>query len=224
MLDGMAEFANNVMPLVGTKPVFPGPKLDGPSLFALLDQEKVTAAWGVPTVWLGLAAEMRKQGRAPAGLEIVLTGGSAAPGPLIRELETDFGLNIIHGWGMTEMSPVGSLTLLDEGMKRAPAEQRLGWKNSQGRRLFGCDLKIVDADGNRLPHDGVAFGELLVRGAAVMSAYFNDEAASTASHDAEGWLRTGDVARIDPDGFLYIVDRTKDVIKSGGEWISSIDL
>ena len=192
------------MPLVGTKPVFPGPKLDGASLFTLMDNEKVTAAWGVPTVWL--------------------TGGSAAPGPLIRELETEYGLNVVHGWGMTEMSPVGTLTVLDQGMKKQPAEKRLAMKNSQGRRLFGCDIKIVDDDGNRLPHDGVAFGELLVRGAAIMSAYFHDEAASAASHDAEGWMRTGDVARIDPDGFLYIVDRTKDVIKSGGEWISSIDL
>ncbi|GHD46145.1 long-chain-fatty-acid--CoA ligase [Thalassobaculum fulvum] len=212
------------MPLVGTKPVFPGPKLDGASLFSLMDNEKVTAAWGVPTVWLGLAAEMRKQGRAPAGLEIVLTGGSAAPGPLIRELETEYGLNVVHGWGMTEMSPVGSLTVLDQGMKKQPHDARLALKNSQGRRLYGCELKIVDADGARLPHDGVAFGELLVRGPAVMSAYFNDAEASAASHDAEGWMRTGDVARIDPDGFLYIVDRTKDVIKSGGEWISSIDL
>ena len=214
-----------LMPLTGTKAVFPGPRLDGASLFALMDQEKVTAAWGVPTVWLGLAAEMRKQGRAPAGLEIVLTGGSAAPGPLILELETEYGLNVVHGWGMTEMSPVGSLTVLNERMRRQSRAERLPYKTSQGRRLFGCDLKIVDADGARLPHDGEAFGELLVRGGAVMSAYFNDDGSGGgASHDAEGWLRTGDVARIDADGFLYIVDRTKDVIKSGGEWISSIDL
>ncbi|MEQ8398682.1 long-chain-fatty-acid--CoA ligase [Thalassobaculum sp.] len=213
-----------LMPLTGTKIVFPGPRLDGPSLFTLLDQENVTAAWGVPTVWLGLAAEMRKQGRAPAGLQVVLTGGSAAPGPLIRELELNYGLNITHGWGMTEMSPVGSLTVLNEKMRKQPREEQLPYKASQGRRLFGCDLKIVDEDGKRLPHDGVAFGELLVRGPAVMSAYFNDDDANAASHDAEGWLRTGDVARIDPDGFLFIVDRTKDVIKSGGEWISSIDL
>ena len=214
-----------LMPLTGTKAVFPGPRLDGASLFALLDQEKVTAAWGVPTVWLGLVAEMRKQGRAPAGLEIVLTGGSAAPGPLIRELEASFGLDVVHGWGMTEMSPVGSLTLLNERMRRQTRAERLPYKTSQGRRLFGCELKIVDADGNRLPHDGEAFGELLVRGAAVMSAYFNDDGSGGgATHDAEGWLRTGDVARIDADGFLYIVDRTKDVIKSGGEWISSIEL
>jgi len=214
-----------LMPLTGTKAVFPGPRLDGASLFALMDQEKVTAAWGVPTVWLGLAAEMRKQGRAPAGLEIVLTGGSAAPGPLIRELESSYGLDVVHGWGMTEMSPVGSLTLLNERMRRQTRAERLPYKNSQGRRLFGCELKIVDADGNRLPHDGEAFGELLVRGGAVMSAYFNDDGSGGgASHDADGWLRTGDVARIDPDGFLFIVDRTKDVIKSGGEWISSIEL
>src|SRR3546814_20281949 len=109
-------------------------------------------------------------------------------------------------------------------MRREPHPTRICYKNAQGRRLFGCELKIVDADGNRLPHDGEAFGELLVRGPAVMSAYFDDEDASAASHDAEGWLRTGDVARIDPDGFLYIVDRPKDVIKSGGEWLSSIDL
>jgi len=213
-----------VMPLTGTRPVFPGPRLDGASLFALMDQERVTAAWGVPTVWLGLLEEMRKQGRKPDGMEIVLIGGSAAPRPMIAAFEAEFGVEVIHGWGMTEMSPVGTLTTFGPGHAALDRDQRLDRKTSQGRRLFGMELKIVDEVGARLPHDGVAFGELLVRGPSVMSQYFNDEAATVGVHDAEGWMRTGDVARIDPDGFLYIVDRTKDVIKSGGEWISSIDL
>ena len=213
-----------VMPLVGTRPVFPGPRLDGESLFALMDQEQVTAAWGVPTVWMGLLGEMRKHGRKPTGMELVLIGGSAAPAPMIAEFERDFGVDVIHGWGMTEMSPVGTVTTFGPDHDRLSEDARRARKTSQGRRLFGMELKIVDEDGNRLPHDGVAFGELLVRGPSVMAEYFNDPDAGIGVHDAEGWMRTGDVSRIDPDGFLYIVDRSKDVIKSGGEWISSIDL
>ena len=212
------------VPLVGARFVFPGPRLDGASLFELMDQEGVTAAWGVPTVWLGLLGEMRKQGRKPAGLRMVLTGGSAAPGAMIETLENDYGVSICHGWGMTEMSPIGSLTTLSRSMHALPQPEKLMLKSRQGRRMFGVDIKIVDDDGTRLPHDGEAFGELLVRGAACMAAYFEDAEASRVSHDAEGWLRTGDVCKIDPDGFIIVVDRSKDVIKSGGEWISSIDL
>ncbi|MCR9177275.1 MAG: long-chain-fatty-acid--CoA ligase [Alphaproteobacteria bacterium] len=213
-----------VMPLVGTRPVFPGPRLDGESLFTLMDQERVTAAWGVPTVWMGLLAEMRRHGRKPLGMELVLIGGSAAPAPMIEEFERDFGVDVIHGWGMTEMSPVGTVTTFGPDHDALSISERRARKISQGRRLFGMDLKIVDGTGVRLPHDGVAFGELLVRGPSVMAEYFNDPDAGLGVRDAEGWMRTGDVARIDPDGFLYIVDRSKDVIKSGGEWISSIDL
>lgn len=212
------------MPLTGTRIVMPGPKLDGPNLFALMDEEKVTSAWGVPTVWLGLLGEMRKQGRKPDGFDVVVIGGSAALEPMIREFEVDFGVRVVHGWGMTEMSPVGTLTTMGPTLDAKPETERRGFKTSQGRRMFGCELKIVDEAGERLPHDGQAFGELLVRGHGVMNGYFANEEASAAAFDAEGWLRTGDVAKIDEYGFLYIVDRTKDVIKSGGEWISSLDL
>ena len=212
------------VPLTGTRFVLPGPRLDGPNLFALMDEEKVTSAWGVPTVWMGLLAEMRAQGRKPDGFDVVIIGGSAAPEPMIREFETDFGVRVVHGWGMTEMSPVGALTSMGPTLNALPEDEKLACKNSQGRRMFGCELKIVDDAGAPLPHDGVAFGELLVRGHGVMSGYFENDAASEVAFDAEGWLRTGDVARIDEHGFLYIVDRTKDVIKSGGEWISSLDL
>jgi len=212
------------MPLTGTRVVMPGPKLDGESLFQLMDDETVTSAWGVPTVWLGLLGEMRKRGRKPEGFDVVIIGGSAAPAPMIREFEADFGVRVVHGWGMTEMSPVGTLTTMGKGFDALPDEERRALKHGQGRRMFGCDLKIVDENGERLPHDGEAFGELLVRGHGVMNGYFGDADATAAAFDAEGWLRTGDVAKIDRHGFLYIVDRTKDVIKSGGEWISSLDL
>ncbi|WPZ32466.1 long-chain-fatty-acid--CoA ligase [Thalassobaculum sp. OXR-137] len=212
------------MPLTGTRIVMPGPKLDGASLFALMDEEKVTSAWGVPTVWLGLLGEMRKQGRRPDGFDVVIIGGSAAPAPMICEFEVDFGVRVVHGWGMTEMSPVGTLTTMGPTLNALPESEKRAFKTSQGRRLFGCELKIVDEAGNRLPHDGEAFGELLVRGHGVMSAYFGDDDTSARTFDDEGWMRTGDVAKIDEHGFLYIVDRTKDVIKSGGEWISSLDL
>jgi fatty-acyl-CoA synthase len=212
------------MPLTGTRIVMPGPRLDGENLFRLMDEEKVTSAWGVPTVWLGLLGEMRKQGRRPDGFDVVVIGGSAAPEPMIREFEVDFGVRVVHGWGMTEMSPVGTLTTMGPTLSALPEAERRAYKSSQGRRMFGCELKIVDEAGDPLPHDGVAFGELLVRGHGVMSGYFGDDDASAKVFDAEGWMRTGDVARIDEYGFLYIVDRTKDVIKSGGEWISSLDL
>lgn len=212
------------MPLTGTRIVMPGPKLDGENLFRLMDEEKVTSAWGVPTVWLGLLGEMRKQGRKPAGFDHVVIGGSAAPEPMIREFEADFGVRVVHGWGMTEMSPVGTLTTMGPTLNAKPEPERRAFKSSQGRRVFGCELKIIDEAGNRLPHDGEAFGELLVRGHGVMDGYFANAEASAQVFDADGWLRTGDVAKIDGHGFLYIVDRTKDVIKSGGEWISSLDL
>lgn len=211
-------------PLVGTDFVLPGTRLDGPGLFAFMDQEKVNTSWGVPTVWFGLLTEMRKHGRKPNGFDCVLIGGSAAPKPMIEEFERDFGVTVVHGWGMSEMSPVGSVGVFYARQRALPEKERMHLKTAQGRRMFGVEFKIADGEGARLPHDGVAFGELHVRGPAIMSAYFNDEAATDGAFDEEGWLKTGDVARIDPDGFLFLVDRTKDVIKSGGEWISSIDL
>ena len=211
-------------PLVGAKFVLPGPGLDGENLFELMDEEGVTSAWGVPTIWLGLLAEMRKHGRKPVGFQYMLVGGSAVPRSMIAEFEMDFDVRVVHGWGMTETSPVGSTTTFSSAMRSLPIEKQVDLKVSQGRRMYTVDMRIVDDNGELLPNDGEAFGELQVRGHAVMNGYFEDEEASDAALTDDGWLRTGDVAKIDPDGFMSLVDRTKDVIKSGGEWISSIDL
>ncbi len=211
-------------PMSGTSLVFPGAKLDGASLFDLMDTESVDASWGVPTVWQGLLAEMTKRGRGPKGLKQVLVGGSAAAPSLIQAFERDFGVEMTHGWGMTEMSPVGTCSQLSPAEKTLAPEERWTIKQSQGRRLYGVDLKISDDNGNPLAHDGKASGELHVRGNTVISGYFDNEKATREAFDKDGWFRTGDVATISPSGVLTIVDRSKDLIKSGGEWISSIDV
>ena len=211
-------------PLTGASLIFPGGALDGASLFDLMDREKVTSAWGVPTVWLGLQAEISSRGRNPEGFSSIIVGGSAAPRSLIAAFEKS-GVSVCHAWGMTEMSPVGTHGILSAHHKETLSEEELlDLKALQGRRVFGVDLKIVDENGNRLPHDGEEAGELFVRGNSIISSYFNDPEASTAAMDAEGWFGTGDVASINEQGFLIIQDRAKDLIKSGGEWISSIDL
>ena len=210
-------------PLAGASVVFPGPRLDGASLWDLMDAEAVTSAWGVPTVWMGLKAEIETRGALPGAFKEVVVGGSAAPRPLIEFFERQ-GVGVNHAWGMTEMSPIGTQGVLPADMEDMPLGERVAVKGAQGRRIFGVDLKIVGEDGERLPHDGQAQGELAVRGPAVVSGYFEDEEASRAAIDAEGWFRTGDVASIDERGFLRIADRSKDLIKSGGEWISSLDL
>jgi fatty-acyl-CoA synthase len=213
-----------IVTLSGTPFVMPGPKLDGTSLFDLMETEKVWGGWGVPTVWLGLLDEMKKRGRKPEGLSRILTGGSAVARPTLETYERDYGIDIIHGWGMTEMSPVGTLTQMTPEERALPFDEQMDIKSRQGRRMFGVEMKIVAADGNTLPNDGVARGELFVRGAAVISGYFENEAATKAAIDKDGWFGTGDVATITPDGWLVLVDRTKDLVKSGGEWISSIDV
>ena len=210
-------------PLTGASLVFPGPKLDGPSVFDLMDSEDVFSAWGVPTVWIGLLAEIEKRGRKPNGFGEVIIGGSAAPRSMIEAFES-MDVSVCHAWGMTEMSPVGTVGTLPPEMDKLSLKERVDLKTSQGRRTYGVELKIVDEDGNRLPHDGVASGELFTRGNTIVSGYFNDEEASQGVFDDEDWFTTGDVASIDPDGFLRITDRAKDLIKSGGEWISSIDV
>ena len=211
-------------PMSGTTLVFPGAKLDGASLFDLMDSEGVDASWGVPTVWQGLLAEMAKRGRGPKGLKVVFVGGSAAPASMIQAFERDFGVEMMHGWGMTEMSPVGTCSQLSPAEKSLAPGERWTIKQSQGRRLYGVDLKISDDNGTPLPHDGKASGELHVRGNTVISGYFDNEKATRDAFDKDGWFRTGDVATISPSGVLTIVDRSKDLIKSGGEWISSIDV
>lgn len=216
---GMAHAA----PMAGATLVMPGPHLDGASVFDLMERERVFSAWGVPTVWLGLMEEIRRRDRLPEGFGEVVIGGSAAAPSLIRAFE-ERGVDVVHAWGMTEMSPIGTTTKLGPWAAGLDPEERLRLKSFQGRRAYGVDMKIVDEDGTPQPHDGAAVGELCVRGNTVVSGYFRDEAASAAVIDGEGWFRTGDVAAITPDGFLNITDRTKDLIKSGGEWISSIDV
>jgi fatty-acyl-CoA synthase len=207
----------------GTGLVMPGPGLDGASLFDLMEEADVTSSWGVPTVWVGLLDEMAERGRKPSSLEMVVVGGSAPPVSMIEAFEREWGVNVVHGWGMTETSPVASLGVLPVAADALPIEERIRLKAKQGRRVFGLDYKIVDDEGQELPKDGQAFGELLIRGATIAGGYYQDDQA-TRKVMADGWLRTGDVVTVDPEGFLAIVDRAKDLIKSGGEWISSIDL
>ena len=210
--------------ITGTSLIFPGPKLDGPSLFELMEMEHASGSWGVPTVWMGLLAEMKARGRKPVGLKHVLIGGSAAPKPMIEIFEKDYGITVIQGWGMTEMSPLGTVGHLLPAEEDLDFKDRVELKAKAGRRVYGVELKLADEAGNRLPHDDIASGELFVRGNAIVSGYFKNEGATTRALDKEGWFATGDVARVAPNGMLTIVDRTKDLVKSGGEWISSIDV
>ena len=208
----------------GAKLVFPGPKLDGASLHELFTAEKVTLSLGVPTVWLGLLQYLEQTGKRLDGVKRVTVGGSAAPRAMIAAFEEKYGVQCIHGWGMTEMSPVGTLALPKLKHLERSTDELLAIKSKQGLPLFGVDMKVVGADGAARPHDGASTGELLVRGPWIISGYFNDDQATAAAFDEEGWFRTGDVSAIDGDGYMIIVDRSKDVIKSGGEWISSIDV
>jgi 3-(methylthio)propionyl---CoA ligase len=210
--------------MAGAKLVFPGPRLDGASLQELFDREGVTCALGVPTVWLGLLQHLETTGKRIDSVKRVTCGGSAVPISMIRIFAERYGVTLIHGWGMTEMSPVGSLSIPKPRQIAEGREAEYAIRARQGTPLYGIEFKIVGPDGNRLREDGTTSGELLVRGPWVIGAYYQDEAASRAALDTEGWFRTGDVAAIDADGCMQIVDRSKDVIKSGGEWISSIDL
>jgi len=211
-------------PMVGASLIFPGAQLDGASLYQLMDREGVTSAWGVPTVWLGLLGEIAQQGRNPVGFDNVVVGGSAAPRSMIRAFETS-GVSVCHAWGMTEMSPIGTHGILPTVQRDSlDLDQRLDIQQAQGRRAWGVDLKIVDDAGQLLTHDGQTAGELYVRGNGIISGYYNNPDATAAAMDADGWFGTGDIATISPNGLLRIQDRSKDLIKSGGEWISSIDL
>jgi fatty-acyl-CoA synthase len=207
-------------PLTGAKLVFPGKDLDGKSLYALMEAERVTCSAGVPTVWLGLLSYVREAGVRFSSLERTMIGGSACPPAMLRMFKEDYGVEAIHGWGMTEMSPLGTLARLNwEQTQRSPDEQR-GLLEKQGHVVYGVDMKIVGADGQELPWDGVAFGDLHVRGPWVIDRYFRRDTSPLV----DGWFPTGDVATIDRDGFMRITDRSKDLIKSGCEWISSIDI
>lgn len=210
--------------MVGAKLVFPGPKMgDGETLYNLMESESVTTALGVPTVWSALLQYAAKNGKRLDKLERTCIGGAAVPESMIREFRDKHDVVVHQGWGMTEMSPLGTCNSLKAGMEDLPPEQVLKIQTKAGRGIYGVEMRIVDDEGNELPWDGEAFGALQVRGPWICSAYFRLEGEGH-SHTPDGWFDTGDVATIDPEGFLQITDRTKDVIKSGGEWISSIEL
>jgi len=210
-------------PINGAKLVFPGARLDGTSLYELFEAEGVTLSLGVPTIWLGFVEHLAETGARCTTLRSVLSGGAAVPPSLTQAFE-DRGINMVQGWGMTEMSPLGTASALKAKHLALDAVGQRAIKAKAGRPVFGVEMKIVDDDGRTLPHDGTSVGEVMVRGPWIISGYFKDEEASRDAVDADGWLHTGDVATIDPDGYMQITDRHKDVIKSGGEWISSIDL
>ena len=206
---------------VGCKLVFPGPALDGKSVYELLSTEKVTFAAGVPTVWQMLLTHMaQNQVRLPS-LNRTVIGGSACPPAMIDAFRKEHGVEVLHAWGMTEMSPLGTLCTLKNKHLDLPEAEQMKIRLKQGRAIFGVDMKIVDANGAELPWDGKTYGDLLVRGPWIVRDYFRADAAAPL---VDGWFPTGDVATIDADGFMQITDRSKDVIKSGGEWISSIDV
>ena len=206
---------------VGARMVLPGPGLDGPSLVSLIDAHNVNIALGVPTIWQGLLAEAKKSGSKLTSLSRTVVGGSACPPSMMAAFRDEYDVEVIHAWGMTEMSPLGSSNQPLAKHAALPVEDQHALRESQGRPPWGVDLKIVDPDGNELPRDGVAQGDLMVRGHWILDAYFQSTAAETLT---DGWFHTGDVATLDADGYLSIKDRSKDIIKSGGEWISSVDL
>ena len=206
--------------MIGCRLVFPGHHLDGASLYNLFEQEKVTFSAGVPTIWLGLINHAKQNNLKFSTFKRTVIGGSACPPAMIKTLQDDFGVEVIHAWGMTELSPLGTLSRLKAKHNDLPKDQKEAILAKQGKGIYGIDMRIVDGDGQVLPWDGKAAGDLEVRGHWVINSYFNMD--KSPLHD--GWFPTGDVATIDPDGYMQITDRSKDVIKSGGEWISSIDL
>ena len=208
--------------LAGAKLVFPGVALDGASLYELFEKERVTFTAGVPTVWLALLQYMQANKLKLSTLKYAVIGGSAAPPAMIEAFDKEFGVEVLHAWGMSEMSPLGTVNHPKEKHHTFSPKDLLAVRLKQGRPPFGVEMKIVDDSGKELPRDGKAFGDLLVRGPWITSGYFKGEGGQVL--DRDGWFATGDVATIDPDGYMQITDRSKDVIKSGGEWISSIDL
>ena len=207
--------------MVGAKMVFPGPHLDGKSVYELIEQEKVTLSAGVPTVWLMLLNHMAAGKLRFSTLDRTVIGGSACPPSMIRAFQDGYGVKVFHAWGMTEMSPLGTVGTLKAKQESLDKDARLAIQAKQGRGIFGVEMKIVDEEGRELPWDGKRFGNLMVRGPWIANGYFKGEGGEVLK---DGWFPTGDVATIDPDGYMQITDRSKDVIKSGGEWISSIDL
>ena len=208
-------------PMAGCKLVLPGPKLDGASLFELFEAEKVTVTAGVPTIWLALLQHMEKNNLSPSTLARVVIGGAAAPPAMIRAFRERHDVQVLHAWGMTELSPLGTVNHFKAKHGAWDEADRDALREKQGRPLFGIDLRIVGGEGKTQPHDGVSFGDLQVRGHWVIGQYFRNAGGDVLQ---DGWFPTGDVSTIDADGYMKITDRSKDVIKSGGEWISSIDI
>jgi fatty-acyl-CoA synthase len=215
---GLAQSA----PMVGAKLVMPGGKMDGASIYELLDSERVTFTAAVPTVWLMLLQHLEETGKKLPHLNKVVIGGSACPRMVTEKFERNYGVEVIHAWGMTEMSPLGTLCTIKPEYDDLEGDSRLNIQQKQGYTPFGVEMKITDDDNNELPWDGKIFGRLKVRGPAVSGSYFGG--ASAEQFDTDAWFDTGDVAHIDTNGYMQITDRSKDVIKSGGEWISSIEL
>jgi len=213
-------------PLVGAKLVLPGPNLDGRSLYELFEAEQVTFSGGVPTIWFGLLNHLESHQLRFSTLKRTVIGGSACPPAMINAFREGYGVEVLHAWGMTELSPLGSVCSLQSKHLAEPLEAQRRRLEKQGHAFFGVDLKIVDDAGTELPWDGSSQGNLMARGPWVIQEYFKAAGGDPLQYDAqgEGWFPTGDVATIDADGYMQITDRSKDVIKSGGEWISSVDL
>ncbi|MBP7545473.1 MAG: fatty-acid--CoA ligase, partial [Acidovorax sp.] len=210
--------------MTGCKVVFPGPALDGKSVYELIEAEGVTFAAGVPTVWQMLLTHARSQGLKFSALNRTVIGGSACPPAMIDAFEDEFNVRVLHAWGMTETSPLGTLsTPKRKHQSQSPQEHR-AQQQKQGRSLCGIDMKIVSGSGQELPWDGKTYGDLMVRGPWVLASYYRGDSPLVEDENGLGWFPTGDVATIDADGYMHITDRSKDVIKSGGEWISSIEV
>jgi fatty-acyl-CoA synthase len=207
--------------MTGAKLVFPGGALDGKSVYELIEGEKVTFAAGVPTVWQMMLGHMAQNNLKFSTLNRTVIGGSACPPAMIDTFRNQYGVDVLHAWGMTEMSPLGTLCTLKEKHRDLPEADQMKLRLKQGRAIFGVDMKIVGADEQELPWDGKTYGDLYVKGPWILGSYFKGEGGDPLRG---GWFPTGDVATIDADGFMQITDRSKDVIKSGGEWISSIDV
>jgi fatty-acyl-CoA synthase len=211
--------------MVGAKLVFPGPGLDGKSLYELFEAEQVTVSAGVPTVWQALLAHVDAQQLKFSSMRRTVIGGSACPPAMLRKFGDQYNVHVLHAWGMTEMSPVGTVGAFKPHHLGESADKRYSVMAKQGRAVYGVDMKIVDDNGAELPWGGEQSGDLLVRGPWIIDQYFKGEGGNPLVGSPQGdWFPTGDVARIDAEGYMQITDRSKDVIKSGGEWIGSIDL
>ena len=211
--------------MTGSKIVFPGPAMDGQSLYQLMEAEAVTLSAGVPTIWAGVESYLTENQLKLPKLNRVVIGGSACPDSMIRSFEINHNVEVDHAWGMTELSPLGTYNTFKPKHVALDRDAQLAFKGKQGKVLYGVEMKIVDDGGNELPWDGKTFGDLLVRGPNVLTNYFQQtEPLLIQDKGKLGWFDTGDVATIDPDGYMQITDRSKDVIKSGGEWISSIEI